>query len=565
MNKLQTVMCFVCSLALLIGCAGFPAKEMPETVINYSDERSVLYEIDQARKFLDEKPLEALARACALKDNTAGFSQIDNLYTEAGDRAVAEFNAAVAAGHWTDAIVIFRSLETLSLAPEDWTEQELVAKRLQSWEDEGNKTLAELDAVQESTPEDEAPAPGTVSKMLKGTVTVWVDRGLRVEKGVGYADRVIGSGFFIDPRGYLVTNYHVIESEVNPKYEGYSRLFIKLPDDTDTRIPARVIGWDPVFDLALLKTEIDPPIVFQLGSSEALAVGTRIYAIGSPAGLEQTLTSGIVSAQKRRLLSLGDVLQIDAPINHGNSGGPIIDEAGRVQAVVFAGIEQYEGLNFAIPVELLRIILPALYAGGEIVHPWLGAYGKTAILPGSSDNAGVTLLYAMPGSPCMVAGISEGVTITAVNGTTVHTLEDLQAVLIREQPGTILRLTGITGENEKKEPIYHDWFVILAERPEVPGEVLYDHDMETRTFLPFFGMKLEQVGKTKKYLVSSIIRGSIADESGFSEQDVVEIRDIQLDRKNSIINVQLYTKKRKSGYLDSYIGLAAYLDSPSYF
>ena len=81
--------------------------------------------------------------------------------------------------------------------------------------------------------------------MIKGTVTVWVDRGLRIENGVGYADRVIGSGFFIDPRGYFITNYHVIQSEVDPKYEGYSRLYIKLPGDSDTRVPAKVIGWIP--------------------------------------------------------------------------------------------------------------------------------------------------------------------------------------------------------------------------------------------------------------------------------------------------------------------------------
>ena len=104
-----------------------------------------------------------------------------------------------------------------------------------------------------------------------------------------------------------------------------------------------------MFDLALVKTELTPRMVFQLGTSDQLKVGNRIYAIGSPAGLEQTLTSGIVSAQKRRLLSLGDVLQIDAPINHGNSGGPIVDEAGRVQAVVFAGIESYEGSTSRFP------------------------------------------------------------------------------------------------------------------------------------------------------------------------------------------------------------------------
>jgi S1-C subfamily serine protease len=546
---------------VLAGCATAPRKEV---VVNYSDTRSVMNEIDQTKKILEKNPVEALARACALKENTKGFDQVESLYSEAGTRAKGDFDLAVSSGRWTDALVIFRSLAALSIAPKDWSEAKLIESRVRAWEGDGNETLAKLDTITPSTPADEAPSSGTVSKMIKGTVTVWVDRGLRIENGVGYADRVIGSGFFIDPRGYFITNYHVIQSEVDPKYEGYSRLYIKLPGDQDTRVPAKVIGWDPVFDLALVKTELTPRMVFQLGTSDQLKVGNRIYAIGSPAGLEQTLTSGIVSAQKRRLLSLGDVLQIDAPINHGNSGGPIVDEAGRVQAVVFAGIESYEGLNFAIPVELLRLILPELYAGGKISHPWLGSYGKTATLPGSPDNAGVSLLYSIPGSPCAIAGIPEGAVIQAVNGQTVTSLEDLQYRIIRERPGTIIRLTGLAGANGAV-PEKREWVVMLTERPQVPGQEIFDRDIESRAFLPVFGMKLEQVGKSQKYTVASVVRGSIADESGFSEQDVIEIRNVNVDQKNGAVSVQLYTKKRKSGYLDAFIGLASSLDSPSYF
>lgn len=544
------------------GCAS--TKTVPS--VNYSSERSIRYEIDTTRKILDSSPVEALARAWALRENTEGLTEIDELYADAGRRASAEFQSAVESGRWTDAIVLFRSLESLSMAPEGWNDGTLVSKRADSWKIEGNKTLSELDTVIRSTPEDEAPSSLTVSRMIKGTVTVWVDRGLRIENGVGYADRVIGSAFFIDSRGYLITNYHVIESEVNPKYEGYSRLYIKLGTDPDSRIPAKVIGWDPVLDLALIKTEIAPPAVYQLGSSEDLKVGNRIYAIGSPAGLEQTLTSGIVSAQNRRLLSLGDVLQIDAPINHGNSGGPIVDEAGRVQAVVFAGIEPYEGLNFAIPVEFLRVILPTLYAGGKVSHPWLGAWGKTVSATDVRTGAGVTLVYALPGSPCDIAGIPRGTVITAINGTAVGTLEDLQSYVIRERPRTIVKLTGFTPSDDTSiAPQVKDWFVMLADRPSMPGEEIFDSDIESRALLPVFGLELEKIGNTKKYTVTSVIRGSIADESGFSAMDVIEIKSVDVNRADSYVSVQLYTKKRKAGYLESYIGLAASLDSPSYF
>ena len=554
--------CVVVFAILLSSCSTIKTVE-PK--VDYSDERSILNEIDITRKVMEKDPLEALSRARTLKDNVKELDQINILYTEAQDKTRVEFGLAVSFFRWQEALVIYRSLEALSLSPPGWSAEKIIAQMVRVWQEEGNLTLAELDNIQRSTPEDEAPPSGIVARMIKGTVTVWVDRGLRIENGVGYADRVIGSGFFIDPRGYFITNYHVISSEVDPAYEGYSRLFIKLPSDSDTRVPAKVIGWDPVLDLALLKTEIEPPAVFLLGSSEDLSVGNRIYAIGSPAGLEQTLTSGIVSAQKRRLLSLGDVLQIDAPINHGNSGGPIVDEAGRVQAVVFAGIEPYEGLNFAIPVELLRIILPSLYAGGKVSHPWLGAYGKSATLPLSPEPAGVTLVYAVPGGPSDLAGIPADTIITAINGKRVASLEELQYVLIRERPRTIIRVTGITGENDLKQPVFRDWFVMLADRPEVPGEVIFNRDIESRSLLPILGMKLEKVGSLKKYLVTGIVRGSIADETGFSEQDLIEIKNVNIDTDNKAVSVQLFTKKRKSGYLESYIGVSASLDSPSYF
>ena len=548
----------------VFSCVSDPARE---PFVDYSSERSVLHEIDQTRLLLDKDPVVALARARTLKDNTAGIRQVDSLYTDAESKTRKDFDAAVGNGDWNKALVIYRSLEVLSNAPSGWSEEKLHESRIRAWKSSGDVILADLESVARSTPEDEAPSSGIVSRMIQGTVTVWVDRGLRVESGVGYADRVIGSAFFIDPRGYLITNNHVIDSEVNPKYEGYSRLFIKMPNDPDTRIPAKVVGWDPVLDLALIKTELAPPAVFQLGSSEDLKVGNRIYAIGSPVGLEQTLTAGIVSAQKRRLLSLGDVLQIDAPINHGNSGGPIVDEAGRVQAVVFAGIEPYEGLNFAIPVEYLRIILPALYAGGKVTHPWLGAYGKSAVLPGSSSNGGVSLVYAVPDSPCALARIPEGTVITAVNGKRVKSLEDLQSALIREIPKTIVKVTGLTGvfADGTAAPVERTWFVQLGERPEVPGKVIFDRDLESRALLPIAGFDLERVGGSRKYTVRSIVRGSVADESGFSEQDVLEIRDVVVDEKNESVMVQLYTKRRKSGYLDSFIGFKASLDSPSYF
>lgn len=550
-------------IAALVFASCTSVKAKPENVVvNYGDAVSVNYEIDRARKVLDEKdPVEALARAKILKEHIADSGPVNSLYIDAETKTLQSFDAAVSSGQWGEALRLFRSLDALSAAPAGWTLSEVERRRKEDWIKTGNDTLADLDKVREESDTNEPPSPVTVAHLMNGTVTVWVDRGIRVENGVGYADRVIGSGFFIDPRGYFVTNYHVIASEVDPTYEGYSRLYIKLQDGRDSRVPAKVIGWDPVMDLALVKTEITPESVFRLGSSGDLAVGARIYAMGSPAGLEKTLTSGIVSAQNRRFISLCDVLQIDAPINHGNSGGPIVDETGLVQAVVFAGIEQYEGLNFAIPVEYLKVILPSLYAGGKVNHPWLAASGRTVALPGSPDNAGVSLVYSMPDGPLERAGIPSGTIITAVNGRSVTTIEELQAELLRQSPLTIVRLTAMADPDAKAK----DWFVLLADRPESPSSAILDRDLDYRAMLPVFGLDLSRIGNSKRYTVNAVTPGGIADESGFSPLDVVEIRELKADTEAGTVSVQLYTKRRKSGYLDAYIGLAASLDSPSYF
>lgn len=574
------------ALFALASCAS--SDEPPEAVIDYSSERSVRYEMRQIASLYMTDSVQALLRARNLRSTVNEMSddpaaeygeelleELGSLYDDSLELVRARFDGAVSDGDWLAAIRFFRSLDALGEAPPDWSFESLLRRQIADWAAEGNATLASLFAVSHSTPEDEAPPESIIADMISATVTVWVDRGIAIKNGIGYAARVIGSGFFIDERGYIVTNYHVISSEVAPDYEGYSRLYIKLADDSDARIPARVVGWDPVFDLALLKTEITPPAVFTLGSSRDLRIGARIYAIGSPGGLEQTITSGIVSAQGRRLLSLGDVLQIDAPINHGNSGGPIIDEAGRVQAVVFAGVESFEGLNFAIPVELLKLILPQLYSGGLTVHAWLGGNGRTLAPPADAEGAGVSVVYCVPGLSLHQAGVPEGAVITAVNGQRVETLEQLQYALMLEYPGTIVRLSGYTTEEIadaanpagpiRAERVPQEWYAVLYARPEKPGALVIERDLQSRAFLPLFGMNLQRIGSKRQYTVASVVRGGIADETGFSKSDVVEIRAFVPDTKNGTLLTQVAAKRRKSGYMPTFIAMGTSLDSPYYF
>ncbi len=585
-------LCFFCAILLLpaflffASCASYEGP--PEVVIDYSSARSVRYEMQQIASLYLTDSVQALLRARNLRSSVNEnrenpkaeygeelLGEVDDLYADSLEIVRSSFDVAVSESDWLDAIRFYRSLAALGEAPPEWSFESLLRSQITDWEKEGNTTLSSLFTVTHSTPEDEAPNANIIADMISATVTVWVDRGLSIQGGVGYASRVIGSGFFIDERGYIITNYHVISSEVAPDYEGYSRLYIKLADDPDGRIPARVVGWDPIFDLALLKTEVTPPAVFELGSSRDLRVGTRIYAIGSPGGLEQTITSGIVSAQGRRFLSLGDVLQIDAPINQGNSGGPIIDEAGRVQAVVFAGVESFEGLNFAIPVELLKLILPQLYSGGLTAHAWLGGYGRTFSSPADAEGAGISVIYCIPGLSLSQAGIPEDAVITAVNGQRVSTLEQLQYALMLEYPGTIVRLSGYTiketidaddpAASIRAERVPGDWYAVLYARPEKPGALVIERDLQSRVFLPIFGMNLQRIGSKKQYTVASVVRGGIADESGFSRNDVVEIRAFVPDTKNGTLLTQVAAKRRKSGYVQTFIALGASLDSPYYF
>ncbi len=408
--------------------------------------------------------------------------------------------------------------------------------------------------------------PASINEAVKATVTVIVDKGIKITYGMGLPDKVLGSGFFIDERGYIVTNHHVIADMVDPAYEGYSRLYIKLPGNEDDKIPAKVIGWDSVTDLALLKTEYIPEYVLNLGSSSELVAGDQINVIGAPLGLEGTLTSGIVSNTKRKLFSNGDVFQIDASVNSGNSGGPCIDKDMKVQAVVFAGVLQAQGLNFAIPVEYLKAQLPVLFnnsKGGKLIHPWIGAYGKTERTVGvNAKNAGVKIFYLMPGGSGFCAGLKEDQIIVGLNGKNIYSLEDLQRGLMEFQNGTIVKFNI-----KNSDGTFQTIPVFLEDRPKNPGYEFYTHDLLCNSFYPLFGMKLTSVSDVsrKKFVVSKVMKGSAAEEYGLSVQDPVVIFKTDFNNEKTILAVNVYTKKQKNGYIDVNVLLTAMLDSPYIF
>jgi S1-C subfamily serine protease len=216
-----------------------------------------------------------------------------------------------------------------------------------------------------------------------------------------------GSGFVVDGAGHIVTNNHVIEGAAS----------IEVTFSDETTVQAQVIGVDPFNDLALLMPAAVPSAVVpvEFASSADLRVGQRAIAIGNPFGLEQTLTTGVISALGRPLQVdegkfVFNVIQTDAAINPGNSGGPLLDSRGRVIGVNTAIRREAEGIGFAVPVDTLKRVMAALIEKGAYPHPWLGLLGYS-ITPSLAEalnlpvEEGVLIAQLFRDGPAVTAGI----------------------------------------------------------------------------------------------------------------------------------------------------------------
>jgi len=403
-----------------------------------------------------------------------------------------------------------------------------------------------------------AKGSDSVTAMINGVATVVVDRGIKIERGVGYSDKVLGSAFFIDATGLLITNYHVIESEVDPKYEGYSRMYIRMGDSSSHRYPARVIGYDKALDLALIKTEYKSEFVFSIVDRAVPQVGDTVIAIGSPVGLQKTVTSGIVSSVSRRLLQIGDVYQIDAAVNHGNSGGPLVDTSGRLVGIVFASADQFQGLNFAIPAQRLAAALPAMIKGGKAQRPWLG-------ITLSESSGSAEIIYTAPNTPASRHHVTESGKIVTLNGRKITAPQSMlipamQDVIFQSPPGELVAL-----ETQDSDGAIKKHLVMTVPRPELPLFDAAKLDTRERLAAPLFGLILSpSQGKSKSanYIVKKIVRGSVADEASISEQDPVYIWGFRIYEKEGFALMEINIKKRSMAYLETSMQLPARLDSP---
>jgi len=256
-----------------------------------------------------------------------------------------------------------------------------------------------------------------------------------------------GSGFIIDKSGYIVTNNHVVE--------GADTIKVLLKDDTE--YDAEIVGRDPVTDIALIKVEAKGNLpAVPMGSSDNLKVGEWVAAIGSPFGLEHTVTAGIVSA-KGRVIGSGpydDFIQTDASINPGNSGGPLINMRGEIVGINTMIIAGGRGIGFAIPIDLAKDIIVQLKTSGEVTRGWLGVTiqdlkGDLAQYYGLKDKSGVLVASVVPGDPAERAGIQPKDIIMEVDGKKVTTSRDLTSLAAKLGVGDTARVTILRDGHQK--------------------------------------------------------------------------------------------------------------------
>jgi len=332
----------------------------------------------------------------------------------------------------------------------------------------------------------------------------------------------LGSGFIVDPAGFIVTNNHVVD--------GARKVSVTL-DDGQT-YPAKIVGRDPKTDLAVLKIDAGKPLPYvAFGDSDKERVGDWVIAVGNPFGLGGTVTAGIVSAHDRNLNNgpYDDYLQIDAPINPGNSGGPLFNQSGQVIGIdtaIYSPNGGSVGIGFAIPSSIAKDVVAKLREHGKVERGWLGVQMQpmTSALAkaiGRSDVQGVIIDQVQPNSPAAKAELKQGDVITAYNGKTIKDPRDLALAVANAGEGSTAALTVWRDGKER---------TLNVAIGKQPGTQTAGQEEEAGG--PRVGMSLAPLtpqaradlglnSKAEGVVVAQVTPGSRAAESGVRSGDVI--------------------------------------------
>ena len=294
--------------------------------------------------------------------------------------------------------------------------------------------------------------------------------------------RSVGSGFIFNRNGHILTNSHVI----------HGAAFVQVTLDDGTSYPARLVGQDPIFDIAVIKLlEVNPkklPLLV-LGESKDLRVGQEVVAIGNPLGLSQTLTTGVVSALDRVLaetpLSLSRrLIQTDTALNPGNSGGPLLNRCGDVVGINTSIIQGAQNVGFAVPIALVKDYLGHLMKRGRIIRPWVGFHGRLvdddlAGLLRIPLSPGLLVEVVEPGSPAQKKGIAGGSLDMSIRGQSLilggDIIKSINGVALTDQRSLNRAMQGLTvgmqirlqvWRDGKERPVTYG----LPERPLLPSD-----------------------------------------------------------------------------------------------
>lgn len=373
-----------------------------------------------------------------------------------------------------------------------------------------------------------------------------------------YKQESLGSGFVIDKDGYVVTNNHVIEDAEN----------IKVRLVTGKEYDAEVVGRDPKTDLALIRIESGEELTpIKIGDSESLQVGQWVVAIGSPFGLEQTVTAGIVSA-KGRTIGAGpydDFIQTDASINPGNSGGPLVNLNGEVVGINTAIIASGQGIGFAIPVSLAKGIIDQLKTEGKVTRGWLGVgiQDLNADLReyyGIEGENGVLVTHVFEGDPADKAGIKPKDIIISVDGTKVADARELSRAVADIPVGKEVRVKLFRDGKEKTLDVR------VARRSDSESEVLARSEESTEAL----GIRVEELTKERiaqfgldeeegGVIVTRVERDSKGDDAGIRTGDIIKeinrepietVKDYEkaIDKVDQGETIKFFIKRGRAGF-----------------